>query len=315
MNLKFYRENVSQQIDFLENLKEKASDNAKKTIDATLDLIYNDISKKITPAEIENDINASNQILIDDRKNDDKVFTKLINEYHDAAKKTRKTSNRWNLGVIIISIISFSIFLFIAYRYTIELSKPYLLSEQQKYKTIDSMVLQSSKEYNTVLEKLNSNISKSNTDSLTSSPVNKNIINTFDSLKTSLKEIETVVNNLNSKESAFSKVQPIIYFHILLMVLFIIAIITTLMYIVKVMVNLYRYNNILADHYEAVADSIKIISHSSLFGKDLNFEKVYSIVHPQRDKLLEVSASVDLDPDKTIDKLNGIIDKIKISKS
>ena len=53
MNLKSYRENVSQQIDFLEKLKEKASDDAKKTIDATLDLIYKDVSKKITPAEIE----------------------------------------------------------------------------------------------------------------------------------------------------------------------------------------------------------------------------------------------------------------------
>jgi len=311
MNLKTYRENVSQQIDFLEKLKEKASDDAKKTIDATLDLIYKDISKKITPAEIENDINATSQILIDDRKNDEKVFSWLINEYHDAANKTRTISNWGNLGVIILSIISFSIILFYAYRYTNELSTPYLLSEQQKYKIIDSMVLQSSVEYNKVLKNLDTYVTKSNPDSLISSPVNK----TIDSLKTNLKEIETVVNNMNSKESAFSKVQPIIYFHILLMVVFIIAIITMLMYIVKVMVNLFRYHSILADHYEAVADSIKIISHSSLFGNDLNFEKVYSIVHPQRDKLLEVSASVDLDPDKTIDKLNGIIDKIKISKS
>jgi hypothetical protein len=315
MNLKTYRENVSQQIDFLEKLKEKASDDAKKTIDSTLDLIYKDISKKITPAEVESDINASSQNLIDDRKNDEIVFTRLINEYHDAAKKTRTISNWGNLGVIILSIISFSIFLFYAYRYTNELSKPYLLSEQQKYMIIDSMVLQSSEEYYKVLKNLDTYVKKSNPDSLISSPVNKNIINTIDSLKTNLKEIETVVNNMNSKESVFSKIQPIIYFHIILMVVFIIAIITTLMYIVKVMVNLFRYNSILADHYEAVADSIKIIRHSSLFGNDLNFEKVYSIVHPQRDKLLEVSASVDLDPDKTIDKLNGIIDKIKISKS
>jgi hypothetical protein len=311
MNLNSYRENISLQIKFLTDLKEKASENAKKTIDATLDIIYEDIKTKITPTEIDGDLKTSSQTLIDDRAKVDALFTELITEYNAEEKKTRRIANRWNLSVIILSIIVSVIFLLFAYFYTNNISKSYLISEQNKYLIIDNLEVQSLKEYSKILKKLDSFVIISKSDSTKSTIDKKNIISSVDSLKTNLKEVETIVTNINSKDSEFSKVQSIFYFHILIMLICIIAIITVLMYIVKVEVNLFRYNNILADHYEALAGSFKILRNSSIFGTDINFEKIYPIMHPQRDKLLEVNAAVDLDPDKIIEKLSGMLEKIK----
>lgn len=135
----------------------------------------------------------------------------------------------------------------------------------------------------------------------------------LDSVKT-LNAVEIAAGKLESRTSNFSKVQPLVYFHIFLIIAFIFAIIAVLVYLVKVFVNIHRYNHILADHYEALEGAFKTLKNKEIFADKFDLEKAYSLMHPQKEKFIEVNAPVNMDTESITKALSdGLLNKFSIT--
>ena len=293
MSQNSYHEEILNQITFLKKLKEETNDTSLiSNIDSLIVSVYNDLIPSINCNNIDKDTGIDS----------------LIKENMTAQTISRNIV-LVNLAVIIITILSFSWFLFNAYKYTNNLSGSYLRAEQNRASILDSLNSVCLKNYNKVFQNSSQITISDNTDSLNIPKLNTSFLKTTDSIRQNVSYLDSTISKIYSNRTDYSKAQPILIFHVFMMIAFIIAIISVVIYIVKVMINLIRYNSILADHYDALAGTFKLIKNKRYFSDDLTLESAYLLMHPQREKLLEFSNPLDLNTDKIIEQLNVLTDK------
>ena len=234
----------------------------------------------------------------------------------DLIKKYKKyqSSTRWltylNLSIIISIIIGFAYLINSRFDQSNETLKSYQNSSNVKAKWIDSLYNKNIILQTTVLNKLNLNresIIKSHSVINHSDSV---VIELLDSARQTLLLIESSAKKMEDRSINSSKEFPIIYFQIFLIVAFTIAIITVWIYLIKVFVNIHRYNSILADHYDALEGAFELLKNKNIFGDSFDLDKAYNIVHPNKDKFIEINTPVDMNPSSISEGLTkALLDK------
>lgn len=283
-----FTEEIKSQIEFLKKLKEDSPNEAlKANIDKTLEKIYSDTLSRTDPAL---------------RKSEtDSILDGLSREFRKAQKDTRMLT--WvNLSTISVMILVFFFLINRGYDHAANMIKPYIEAEDRKNNTIDSLSALTAGLQHDVIEKLDVAAAalpaRKNDFSAQDSATGKFI----DSTRRMIVYMESSMDTLDKRTSNFAKVQNAVMLYITLVIASIFAGIVVLVYLVRLFVNIHRYNTILADHYEALDVACQTLKNKHIFGgENFDLEKAYTVVHPQRDKLLEMYASERMNTDKIED--------------
>jgi uncharacterized membrane protein (DUF106 family) len=320
MLYKDYTEEIKNQVEFLKKLREDSpNDNLKAKIDSALEKIYTDAIARIDPTvripEAEKEIEASSAAkkledevsvkkakeekedaekkLREEKQEAEETLGALSKEFNDAQKDTRKLTYL-NLFFIIVMILAFFYMITKGYGYTSDMIKPYIESEDTKNKIVDSLSSHTALLQRKVLERLDSATTKLPTDKEKYSVQDSSTQKFIDSARSTINYMESTLDKLDKRPSNFSKVQNAIIFYISLVIASIFAGIVVLVYLVRLLVNIHRYNSILADHYEALGVAFRTLKNKKVFGDNYDLEKAYTVVHPQRDKIFEMYSAQDM---------------------
>lgn len=333
MGTKEYSDEFDLQIGFLKKMKDNISDKSIiENLDKVIGNIYEHAITRFDPAvriqeedkrlqEVDKKKQEEEKVAkatIEKAKQDKVASDLILNSLSNASAKEQRTYRIFgylNLAGIVVIIIIFAILIYISYYDTNKLLKSYLIPENTKNEILDSL---SEKDRQTQLKLLDRIDSFSNqiikVKPLKLTAQDAATLAHLDSIKSTLKKVKASSMKLESKTSNFAKVQPLIYSYIILNISFLLAIIAVSIYLIRVLVNIHRYNNIFADHYNALDSAYSTMKNREVFGANYDLEKAYSLMHPQKDKFIEINAPVDMDPGTIIKDLNEIIAKHSIPK-
>ncbi|HEX8333009.1 MAG TPA: hypothetical protein VF622_10315, partial [Segetibacter sp.] len=204
-----------------------------------------------------------------DPANNAEVYNGLIKEFDGDQKKTRRLS--WvNLFLIIGLMIAVLIVIVnVSFSSINALIKPYLEAENKKNRVVELLTTETVNVSNLIVQNLNSlDTAKSNLANLTKR----------DSLlRKSLNTYENTIKNIDGSNSGFTRIEGTLLYYLILSILALVVVMSITFYLVKVFVNIHRYNNILADHYEALYGTFKLMKEKNAFPSDLTLENAYQL--------------------------------------
>lgn len=297
-------EDVKVQYEIIKTLKEN-NPSLVSQIAPLEDKLYNSLLSNLDLLQKDHKSNVV------DTPDQTKVYDEIINTYKRSAKGARRFG--WaNLIVIVAIMAALTIVVVTSFRAIDNLIDPYIGAENRKNRQIDSLNAQAINISASIIKNLDQPY-KGNTKQRAS--IDSLITRKDALLAKSLAANELAIKIVDERKSDFSRVENAMLYYLILSILALVTVMAISFYIVKVFVNIHRYNNILADHYEALSGTFKLMKNKKSFSSDLTLDSAYQLIHPQMQDYLEVSEKVGQNPDDIFANIKGFTDQVLFSKT